>query len=1022
MADVGQLLLQSELFVALGATLFAALPAISSYWLPVIYPNSAPEQFQLSSDAAIATTVTRTATVFPKPTTLTDKVYQTIVQMQTATRTATTTATVPKTIFATVTEQVTSVSTYYDRNYLTKWTHLSVDPATPCTTMFCTPDVTIQSRGTPVSGAHPRRIATLPTTTPEASSWIPCGLFARTLILPLTVSLVGHFIMWFWNPRVSRLLGDVQVLQKTLEARTKSRQNITDKYQTDQADFVKIYEKAEKLTVMVQARDIMLQKLGVTIPDVENGHKELDEHMIANMVQARMNVLVEEKQQLDRLEKDNKGQLAEIKGLEETIKTRLSDYYVPGVRRSFDSLLYDKQIEINKLREAIHNSDLIKNIKEDHVFHQKKHVELGEKDTKLSELQPLREEVGVLREALVKAKEENVRIEEEKRAKSIADERRWSDARAILRKEQSGEIRALKERHTNRAADLESRLEEKAEEINTQRNKIAILNAQLHKARCSPASSHETQQPRSSHRANIEAPRQRFTNVSSEQNVSTESDDYFRRELVKADQDKEKAENNLKFLSKLYQDALAKQETLENQNAEDEKHCTNEKNLLRQRVAELEKILKEAAQKHDSQSYVVTGPLTDELQPGSTTPESSSRANEAFHEQLKKQVVDLRAQVASLSKDVQVKEVKEGELSTQISTSRAQLEAKLAQEQAVSTQVATLVQQRDTTMEENTDVKKQLEEAISKGEAVWSELRELKGTNTDLQVQCDRLHKQGVHEINSRDQQIFKLQTDVTTGNQAIGGLEQQLSVLKAANENGKQVIYGQQATINAVPTQAEALKKELRVEKDRYLIDVNGLKNDIDHLERELEKEQDGRKNDVKLAREREAKAIDDERRKRQQEINDLKNSQDSSTIKKLQKDVEDYKMENTDLRANGKKDWMNILLRKENELRKRKAELDEANGRIRHWHRLYNLFHRKAEGLERNQKYKAGEVTYTEARAGLFMGSDVNISDAMEKCVKLTEYLEARVASLDEELDRLRKYDEQVVEEEMDMYEKME
>ncbi|CAI9631464.1 unnamed protein product [Alternaria burnsii] len=1027
MADVGQFLLQNELFVALGATLFAALPVISPYWLPVLHPNSAPEQYQLPSGAAIATTVTRTATIFPKPTTLTDKVYQTIVQTRTATHTATTTATVPKTIYDTVTAQITSVSTYYDRYYITKWTHLSVDRAMPCTTMLYTPEVTTQSR------VPPRNVVTLPTTTPKISSWVPWGLFALIPYLPLLISLTANMIMWIWDPRVIKLLGDVQASQETLESVRRSREDLKDKYQTDQANLIKRCEKAERAAVMVQARDIMLQKLGVPIPSDEADDGELDRDMLVNLVQARMNVLATEKQRLGRLETENSDQIVEINQLKETITTRLSNDYVPCVSRSFDSLLFDKQREIDNLRKEIRGGNFGEDIKANHVLHQ-------EKDAELNELRPLRGEVENLRQALAEAKKEITRVEEETRDKGVADQRRWNKERTSLLIGRSAEMSVLKDKHASKVTALEFRLKERAEEINIQKNKIADLNAQLHKAKRSLTSSHKTHQSQPPARPIIEAPRQRFNGANSKQNTFTENEDYLRRSLDEKDQECRDLQRNFMILAKQYKEKVEELEKLENRIANEKEHCENEKNLLRRQIVELERAL-EVAEMHGSQSSTVTGPTTDELQHESTIPESSSKAHEISKTQLEKQIVDLqeaneamvfvetdlRTQIASLSKDIQTKEVREDELSIQISKSREQLQAKCAQEQVLFSQVATLTQQRDAAVEETTGVKKQLEEAMSKGEAVWGELQELKAarnnnetaqrnqdmgklkkSNIDLQEQCGQLRQQGIHEINSRDRQIQKLRTDAATGNQTIHDLEQRLLVLKAENNNQSEVI--------------RALKNELQAEKDKYLIDVNDLKNDVDHAQRETEKEKHGRKDDVRLSREREAKAIDEVRRERQQEIDDLKNSQESSTIKKLQERVEFYQMENTDLLENGKEGWKNLLLRKNQEIQKKESEISSANSRIRHWHRLYNIFHRRFEGLQGNKAYKEGEVSYAEARAGLFMGNDSHISTAMEKCVKFTEDLEAEVGRLKEEVERLRKYDEKVVEEEMNTDETIE
>jgi chromosome segregation ATPase len=746
-----------------------------------------------------------------------------------------------------------------------------------------------------------------------------------------------------------------------------------------------------------------------------------------------MNVLADEKQRLGRLETENSDQIAEINGLKETITTRLSSDYVPGVSRSFDSLLFDKQREIDNLRKEIRGGNFGEDIKTNHVLHQ-------EKDVELNELRPLRGEVEILRQALAEAKEEITRVEEETRDKGVADQRRRNEERTSLLIGRSEEISVLKDKHASKVTALEFRLKERVEEINIQKNKIADLNAQLHKAKRSLTSSHKTHQPQSPARPVIEAPRQRFNGMNSKQNTFTENEDYLRRSLDEKDQECRDLQQNFMILAKQYKEKVEELEKLESQITNEKEHCENEKNLLRRRIVELERAL-EVAQIHGSQPSTITGPTTNELQYGSTIPESSSKAHEISKTQLEKQIVDLqeaneamafietnlRTQIASLSKDIQTKEVREHELSTQASKSREQLQAKCAQEQVLFSQVATLTQQRDAAVEETTGVKKQLEEAMSKGEAVWGELQELKvarnnnetaqrnqdmgkleKSNIDLQGQCDQLRQQGMHEINSRDRQIQKLRTDAATGNQTIHDLEQRLLVLKAENNTQSQVI--------------RALKNELQAEKDRYLIDVNDLKNDVDHAQRETEKEKHGRKDDVRLAREREAKAIDEVRRERQQEIDDLKNSQESSTIKKLQERVEFYQMENTDLLKNGKEGWKNLLLRKNQEIQKKESEISSANSRIRHWHRLYNIFHRRFEGLQGNKAYKEGEVSYAEARAGLFMGNDSHISTAMEKCVKFTEDLEAEVGRLKEEVERLRKYDEKVVEEEMNMDETIE
>jgi chromosome segregation ATPase len=205
---------------------------------------------------------------------------------------------------------------------------------------------------------------------------------------------------------------------------------------------------------------------------------------------------------------------------------------------------------------------------------------------------------------------------------------------------------------------------------------------------------------------------------------------------------------------------------------------------------------------------------------------------------------------------------------------------------------------------------------------------------------------------------------------------------LNASADDKNRVIRDQQTTTNTLSqtTQLEALQKELQAEKDKYILKVNDLKNDIDFAQRELEKEKEERRNDTKLRKEAEQNRLDDLRSEMKQEIIMLKNSQEASTINRLQERVDFYEKENADLQDSGKEGWKNILKRRDQKLREKEAELVKANANVRHWHRLYNLFHRRWEGLERNQAFKLGEATYEEAKESLFMGKDHDLKSAME------------------------------------------
>jgi hypothetical protein len=1049
MADIGQLLLQNDIFVALGATIIASLPVIAPYWLPVIHPASAPKQFQFSSaGAVIATTVTRTATIFPKPKTLTDKVYETIVQTQTATHTFRVTSTVPKTIYDTVTEQVTSVSTFIDRHYLTKWTHYPVDPATPCTTITYTPDVTMPSLVTATSEASPPDVTRLRAAMLATTSWFPWRALACIFLALLCASIAANLLMWFRDPRVIHLSTQVAVSQIAFDGIKRSRDIITQNFLAERTILLDRCHKAERRAAMLSGKDAMLQELGVSEAD--------DEETLTNKVKARADVLAVEKQRLDNLERENKAQAATTNDLEETIKMRLTNEYMPGVARSFDELLHDKRREINIQRNMISGGNVDETIKESARLHEKK-------DAELSELRFVRKEVMTLQQALTEAKNETARVEEQKKAKGVADERRWNEARNKLRKEQSAKISALKEEHSNQLAALESDLEQGPTLVKKLKAELANRETELLKMKRLSASFNKSQPPRSTDVLTINKLTKRIVLLEAELEETKQSlaaaekvkqaessdslliaerdrlvgnNDYLQRSLDQADAKCKGLEDNFKALAKQLRQVMDELKRLKDQKADDKQTCESEKNQLRRRIIELEKALEAAGRKHDSQSSAETNATATDLKFGAVETE-------------------LRNKIASLSKDVH---------------------AKHAQEGALSTQVTTLTQQRDAAIREKVDTGKQLEDAKAKGEAVWSQLQKLKAAsstdqtaaatvaqyqvdvaqkdrkmqeleknNSDLQTKNDQLRQQGNQEIESRDRQIQQLKTDAVTGNQTIYDLQQSLTKaratieslqkriddvsaelvvknseihkLNASVEDKNRVIRDQQTTTNTSfqTAQLEALKKELQAEKDKYILKVNDLKNDIDFAQRELEKEKEERRNDTKLRNEAEQNRLDDLRSEMKQEIIMLKNSQEASTINRLQERVDFYEKENADLQDSGKEGWKNLLKRRDQKLREKEAELVKANNNVRHWHKLYNLFHRRWEILERNQDFKLDKATYEEAKESLFMGKDHDLISAMEKLVKQIEDLEAAVGRLTEERDALLKYADKAVEEEM-------
>ena len=164
MADMPLHAVQNDLFYAVGGLLLASHPYLASYWQPVIRPASPPEQYQASSVGAV-TTVTQTATLFPKPTTLT------------------TTSTVAHTTTDFVTELITNcASTLHRTRYKIKWSHYSPDPS-------CPSPYTVYNTGPTYVPETPCETAVGPPA-PATASWIPwswtnwaeLGLFSLLLL------------------------------------------------------------------------------------------------------------------------------------------------------------------------------------------------------------------------------------------------------------------------------------------------------------------------------------------------------------------------------------------------------------------------------------------------------------------------------------------------------------------------------------------------------------------------------------------------------------------------------------------------------------------------------------------------------------------------------------------------------------------------------------------------------------------------------------------------------------------------
>ncbi|KAI4621703.1 hypothetical protein J4E80_004073 [Alternaria sp. BMP 0032] len=864
----------------------------TSYPPPATHPNSPPEQWQISSAGATnATTVTPTATFFPEPKTLTDEVYKTIIQTETATRTTTTTATVPKTVYATVTEHVTSVSTSIDHHWLTKWTHYPIDPATPYTTILYTPDATL-SPSTPEAEAYPPVTTQMPATVSTSATWFPWRTFSAILLVLLMISIAAIALMWYCEPRVIRLSGQLKSKQVAYETMKRSRAEIAEKALAERATLSHRCDNAERSAKLLPGRDAILQDLGV----LEAGEGEIDQKTLNTRLEARLSTLVADKQRLEYLELDNKAQRTEIRDLKETIMTRLRSQYVSGVVRTFDELLQDKQQEITNLRKMINTGNVGEAVKESAQLHE-------EKEAELIELRPLRTKVVALEQALDEAKNETSLVQAQKKTQGVDDERRWNGERDRLRKEHRTNADALKAKHNS---------------------EITTLKANINTANCL-------------------------------------GDPDLRNALVQADQKSAGLEKQLKLASQQVLDMSASNPAI--------------------------------------------------------NPPSVSSIDR-----------NLQDQVHKLNADVQ----------------------------KLNNQVMILTQERDTAIRETTEAK-------SKGEAVYRQLQDLQavgGNNgtpaaTIAQYQANlaqkdqsikdqtdligRYRKEGIQEIDRRDQKIQQLESDAThnsqtiqTNQQTITGLQQRIISLEkdvAAKKTECQTLdtriqalsRGQPAIVDAASStqigalkkdndslknENDSLKKEVEAEKGRCSLKVVELKIKIDDLERDEKEAKIQLKEAIDSRDDVIAAKIAQHKRERQQEFDDLKNSQASSEIKGLKYRIEQYEEENKGLREDVKGEWKKILVKRDNEMLASAKELRTAKKEKEQSQKLCHNFRVRWNLLSKNKAFKDGVLTYDEVKDGLFMGSTTEVKDQMKKVLDDNEDLQAENTKLRGDVEKLTWY----------------
>ncbi|EDU46381.1 predicted protein [Pyrenophora tritici-repentis Pt-1C-BFP] len=264
-------------------------------------------------ERAFSITVTEIATLTQEPSTITTKI--------------------PDTVYSTVTKQVTSVSRYV--NYLTKYTHYPIDPATPCVTYTHT--YSSYPVATPIWNETTAAVVSPDdTTTGFLLGWGTWIFYSMWVIA--NIFLVYYI---FVRPIPDKLdeLEYSLVLQKGLleseQKRHLETREWTDKLATLLLEFKK---KNDTLDLRVKVADILFQKLGI----YEEGSPEPDNETLAEMVEAKICEISALRLERKRLAQANAIHVAAKSYLEKEIRERLN--------RDWSAQLNQKQAEVNHWR------------------------------------------------------------------------------------------------------------------------------------------------------------------------------------------------------------------------------------------------------------------------------------------------------------------------------------------------------------------------------------------------------------------------------------------------------------------------------------------------------------------------------------------------------------------------------------------------------------------------------------------------------------------------------------------------
>jgi hypothetical protein len=434
--ELAQGVLQNELFYAVGAYLLASTPPFARYWQAIVRPASPPEQYQVFPDGATST-VTQTTTVFPKPTTLTkaskstvftpttltDKVYETIVATRTAHHTATIIATVPGTNTDTVTKSITKcVSTSHHHHYKTVWTSYgNPNKCYETATLFESASFTISTIYETATGVGSSTHVPPLGVTWDWTNWV--------LLALLPIALLVQYFRYIFGSSAQVLRRKIEELKKAEAEKdeifaglirqkatlTQLRQDEHDKY-LDERD-----RRDES--------DATLVELGV----IKNRGDSIDDGAVAQVLFERQKAKNVDANRIRDLTSTTETQSAEIEKLKEGIKKLLCKHYVPRFDRSFDESIHQEQR--NRKRLLLVWND----VTSDEAIRAREEL--------INDLMDGVDQLRRLPGELSRVKEELETVKKEKKQKGVDDEKRWNNERDALRKKHA-------EDHSQVYADL----------------------------------------------------------------------------------------------------------------------------------------------------------------------------------------------------------------------------------------------------------------------------------------------------------------------------------------------------------------------------------------------------------------------------------------------------------------------------------------------------------------------------------------------------------------------------------------